>query len=175
MSFVRPGARAAIWRWREVIAGVAVILVGVHWGYWSFGVLQSLGVALFFVGLAFVAAALRRALVRPRQGGAGVIELDERRLSFLHPDHGVILDLPDVTRIEIETTGDGPTEPDLFWVFTHAGGRRARIPANALGADLLVDALASFPGADYKGVITASGTTVPQHFVIWQKARPTLH
>jgi hypothetical protein len=175
VSFVRPEVRAALWRWREVLAGAAITALGANWAFASRGLLVWLGWPVLIVGLAFLVAGLQRARVRPRSGGPGMIELDEGQLTYLHPDNGAIVALPAVVRIEIETTGDGPFSDDLFWRFFQTGGYAARIPASAVGAERLFDALASFPGADYQKVIEASGSTEEHVFVIWQKDAARLH
>ena len=152
-----------------------ITALGANWAFTGFGLLSWLGWPGLLIGLALLIAGLQRARVRPRSGGPGVIELDERRLTYLHPEHGTFVDLPAVTRVEIVTTDQGPAVDDLFWVFSGAGGQQVEIPGSAVGAEKLFDALASFPGADYQKVIEASGSTGSNHFVIWQKKTQRLH
>lgn len=175
MSFIRPEVREGLWRWREALAGLAAILVGIALVSGTYGYLPMIGGVLVFIGFLVMGAGAVRASVKPRSGGAGLIELDEGRLTFLNPERGAIVDLPAVIRIEIITTSAGPVEDDLFWVFYEAGGQVARIPASAVGSERLFDALAGFPGADYRKVIAASGSTDDNVFVIWQKDRRRLH
>lgn len=175
MSLIRPEARAALWRWREVLIGALITALGANWAFGSFGVMGWLGWLVLAVGLALLVAGLQRARVKPRRGGPGVIELDEGQLAYLHPENGAIVALPAVIRIEIETTGAGPFEDDLFWRFFQNNGYSARIPASAVGSERLFDALAGFPGADYRQVIAASGSTERHVFVIWQKEAGGLH
>ncbi len=175
MNFIRPEVRAALWRWREVLLGAVITALGANWAFGSFGVMGWLGWVVLVVGLSLLIAGLQRARVRPRSGGPGVVELDEGQLSYLHPENGAIVTLPAVIRIEIETTGAGPVEDDLFWRFFQNNGYRARIPASAVGGERLFDSLAGFPGADYQKVIEASGSTEPHVFVIWQKEAGRLH
>lgn len=175
MNFIRPELRAVLWRWREVGVGLGLLGLGIYWFLTSFGFLQFVGLIIGFIGVSVVLAGVQRARVTQRSGGGGVIELDERRLTFLNAEGGLVIDLPSVSRIEIETTGQGPYEDDLFWCFYQNNGHQARIPASAVGSELLFDALASFPGADYEKVIAASGSTTENVFVIWQKDRRALH
>ncbi|MDQ2091722.1 hypothetical protein [Marimonas arenosa] len=171
MSLIRPEARAAIWRWREVLVGAVVTALGANWALTAYGVLGWIGWPVLLAGLALLAAGLQRARVRPRSGGAGVVELDEAQLSYFLPEGGVVVPLAQVVRIEIETApGDV-----LVWIFTDAAGERAFIPASAVGAERLLDALAQFPGASYNRVIEASGATGRNSFVIWQKKTSRLH
>lgn len=171
MTLIRPEARAAMWRWREVLLGAAVTALGANWAFSAFGVMGWLGWPVLILGLVLLIAGLQRARVRPRAGGAGLVELDEAQLSYFLPEGGVIVPLSDVVRIEIVTA-----PPDaLTWVFTDATGRAARIPAAAVGAERLLDALAHFPGASYGRVIEASSERRVGAFVIWQKNLPRLH
>lgn len=175
MNFIRPEVRAALWRWREVLAGLAIVAVGFALVSGAYGLLPMIGGVIVFIGFLLVAAGVQRGRVKPRSGGQGLIELDEGRLTFLNREQGAIVELPEVLRIEIITTGAGPAEDDLFWVFHTTSGQVARIPGAAVGSEKLFDALAAFPGADYSKVIAASGSTEDNVFVIWQKDRRRLH
>ncbi|MEZ5715324.1 MAG: hypothetical protein R3D85_09225 [Paracoccaceae bacterium] len=171
MSLIRPEARAALWRWREVLLGAAVTALGANWALTAFGVMGWLGWPVLALGLILLIAGLQRARVRPRAGGAGLVELDEAQLSYFLPEGGVIVPLADVVRIEIVTA-----PPDvLTWVFTDGSGRAARIPASAAGAERLLDALSHFPGASFGQVIEASSARGANAFVIWRKNLTRLH
>lgn len=174
MSLVRPEAQAVLYRWRECIAGVCVAVLGVFFGLNSSGLVWWLAVALTALGCLAFFTGLQRARIRPRLGGRGVIELDEGALRYLTGEGGVIVSLPEVVRVEIETTGDGPKEDDLFWLWVTPEGT-ARIPASATGSEKMVDALAAFSGARYEQVIAASGSTEPRLFIVWQKDRLLVH
>ena len=171
MSLIRPEARAAIWRWREVLAGGAITALGVNWAFAGFGLTRWLGGAILVLGLVFLIAGLQRARVRPRSGEAGLVELDEAQLSYFLPEGGVIVPLEQVVRIEI-TAAPGDM---LHWCFADNAGHIARIPAGAAGAERLLDALSHFPGASYRKVIEASAATEPKTFVIWQQEPRRLH
>lgn len=166
MSLIRPEARDAILRWREVIIGAAVTATGVNWAFGGFGLMRWIGAVVLIIGLGFLVAGVQRARVRPRSGGAGVIELTERQLTFLHPEEGAIVALSLVTRIEIITTGNGSGD-DMFWLFHQGDAPAIKIPASAVGAENLLDALSSFTGADYQKVIEASGSARAGRFLIW--------
>lgn len=174
MSFIRPEARRFLYRIREVLAGLVLLAVGLVLGLSTSGVAYWLAVGILVLGGAVFFTGLQRARIRPREGGRGVVELDEGALRYLTPEGGAVIALPTVTRIEIETTDEGPVADDLFWIFT-TPETTARIPASAHGSEKLIDALAAFPGASYEQVIAASGSTGGRLFIIWQKARPLLH
>ncbi|MCO6384361.1 MAG: hypothetical protein JXQ91_08080 [Vannielia sp.] len=174
MSLIRPEARAHLHRWRECIAAGFVVAVGVWLGLQGSGLVWWLAVAMISFGLFGFYAGLQRARIRPRSGGRGVIELDEGALRYLTGEGGMVVSLPEVMRIEIETTGDGPMEDDLFWLWVTPEGT-ARIPASAAGSEKMVDALAGFAGARYEQVIAASGSTEPRLFIVWQKDRLLVH
>ncbi|WP_137701682.1 hypothetical protein [Marimonas lutisalis] len=174
MSFVRPEARAALWRWREVLLGAVITALGANWALAAQGILSWVGWPVLVIGLGLLIAGLQRARVRPRSGGAGVVDLDEAELRYFLPEGGVVIPLSTIRRIEIDAQGD-TAEGEFFWEFTDADGRRARIPASAVGAEKLLDALAQFPGAQYREVAAASAARVPQKFVIWQHDVARLH
>ncbi|QDC07827.1 hypothetical protein FHY55_00560 [Oceanicola sp. D3] len=174
MSLIRPEARAHLYRWRECIAGAVIMVVGVWLGLRTSGLVWWFAIAMITVGGLGFYAGMQRALIRPRSGGQGLIELDEGSLRYLTGAGGAVISLPDVVRIEIETTGEGPMVDDLFWLWVTPEGT-ARIPASAAGSEKMVDALAAFPGARYEQVIAASGSTEPRLFIVWQKDRLLVH
>ena len=174
MSFVRPELREALYRWREPIASGALIAVGAWLSFVTTGVPRWLAVAMVGIGVLGLYTGLQRARIRPRSGGRGVVEVDEGQLRYLTGEGGTFLSLKSVTRIEIETTGDGPGADDLFWIFVTPEGT-TRIPGAAPGSEKLVDALSFFEGARYEQVIAASSSTEPRLFIIWQKGRLLVH
>ncbi|SIO17752.1 hypothetical protein [Vannielia litorea] len=174
MSLIRPEARKHLDRWRECIAAAAIIAVGIWLGTQTTGLAWWLAVALISFGLFAFYAGLQRARIRPRSGGRGLIELDEGALRYMTGEGGMVVSLPEVVRIEIETTGEGPFVDDLFWLWVTPEGT-ARIPASAAGSEKMVDALAGFPGARYEQVIVASASTEPRLFIVWQKDRLLVH
>jgi hypothetical protein len=179
MSFLRPEAKAVLLQWREVILGLGLVLLGMWLGLGASGLVWFFAVAIVGIGAALAWTGGQRARIQRREGGRGVIELDELQLSFLDAGSGAVVALSEVTRIEIEitgaATGPGPGHDDMFWIFTRPGESAARIPASAVGSDKMIDALAGFPGANYENVIKASGASDAGLFVIWQKSRPLLH
>ncbi|NRB04427.1 MAG: hypothetical protein HRU30_14320, partial [Rhodobacteraceae bacterium] len=52
MSFVRPEAMAALTRWRELIIGVVIVLLGLNWAIGARGILQWIGPVVLIAGAA---------------------------------------------------------------------------------------------------------------------------
>ena len=168
MSFVRDDAAATLRKYQEVLLGIVLILIG-FWILVSFhGFLRWLSVPLVVLGSVSTWNAWRRTRMKAANNGPGVVEIDERRLSYFGPFGGQSISLNDVTRIQIETTELGPFADDMFWLF-YTGSELARVPSSAQGADAILDALSSFKGADYDAVIRASSSTKRDKFLIWQK------
>lgn len=172
MSFIRPEARAAIWRWRDVLAGAPVLALGLYWAFGTGGILSWIGYAVSTFGVVMMFTGLQRGRFLRSEGprSTGVIELDERQLTYYGVGAGVIVPLGAVARIEIETNDRGPINDDAFWRFTLADLSVSRIPSSAVGSEKLFDALAAFPGADYEKVIAAAGSIENARFLIWEKS-----
>ena len=175
MSFVRTEAMATLLRWREPLIGGAVLLVSFYGAFTSFGVLRWLSYLGMAIGAALIWEGIRRARFPAGAGGPGVVELDERQITYFGPTGGAAISLDDVARIEIITTAAGPLDSDLYWLFSANDGGHLRIPGDAQGAQVLFDALAMLPGVDYDAAIRAAGTTEARHFTIWQKRHRQLH
>ncbi len=168
MSFIRPKAAEGLQRWRGVIAAAAVTALGLWWGIASLGLVRWLGWALAIVGTALLWASLQRARFHAGHGGLGVVEVDERQISYFAPVGGGMVSLEALTEVSI-----GPDRAGLpVWRF-RTGSEILAVPASAEGTGALFEALTALPGIDIEAAIRASRTRPERNVVIW--ARPGAH
>ena len=173
MSFIRPEARATLWRWREVLAGVALTPVG---AWWSFGVTGWLGNAVGFAVLALAALLLvlgvQRARFRAGSDGPGVVQVVEGRVAYFGPLTGGAVDMAEITRLSLDARNRPAT-----WVLVQPGVDTLHIPVTAKGAEALFDAFAALPGLRTEYMLRALNDTTTRETVIWQKGQtaPALH
>lgn len=172
---IRPELTAAMLRWREALIGLAVLLLSAYGAITAFGLVKWLSWLGLAIGAALIWEGVRRARFPSGQGGPGVVELDERQITYFGPMGGAAISVDDLIRVEIDTIDTGPFNSDLFWTFTQTDGVSLRIPGDAQGVEILFDALAMLPGVDYQAAMAAAGSTELQHFVIWQKRTSTPH
>lgn len=174
MSFIRPEARAVIWRWREVITASLVLVLGTYWTFGLGGVLHWLGFVVLGIGAISMLAALQRVRFYGDRGGAGVVAVDEGQVSYFGPLAGGVIALREMTKLELD-----PTMEPAHWVLTQIGQQRLYIPVNAEGADALFDAFSTLPGIKTEGMLAALHTGAQSGdfhaVVIWQKKPPRLH
>lgn len=85
MSFVRPEARAALWRWREVLVGLVVAAIGLWWALAAHGLVQWVGGAVLLTGLALILLGIQRGRFRTGTGGPGVVRVDEGLITYFGP------------------------------------------------------------------------------------------
>lgn len=171
MSFVRPEAAKALKRWREALIGGAVLMFNIQLAASSTGLLRGIAFAGILIGAALFIEGVRRARLPNTIGGVGVVEVDERQISYFGPHGGGAISLDDMIRVKVRTTADGPMASDFFWEFTDREGQRLTIPGDAENVSALFDALTALPGADYEAVIRASGSTEAGDFLVWEAAR----
>ncbi|MCK0151799.1 hypothetical protein MWU54_17280 [Marivita sp. S6314] len=166
MSFVRPGAKNVILRWREALVGAAILGLGV---YWSFGVtpgiLSWIGYLAVLLGAALFFAGLQKGRSRLGGGGPGVVQVIERRIGYFGPLNGGLVDLDAVTSLNFD-----PTEHPATWVITHDAGPALHIPVNAENADVLFDVFASLPGLSPGRVASVSRQEGTRPIVLWRRA-----
>lgn len=170
-EFLRPAARATLWRWREVIAGFGVVVLGAWWLATFFSPVQWLGWAFVLIGLGIGLAGAQRAMFRQGTGGPGVVQINERRLAYFGPLTGGVMDVADLTKLELEPAA----LPAPHWVLTGVGGQNLEIPINAKGADALFDVFASLPGIRTDAMLHVLQRTPDARVTVWTKSRPLLH
>ena len=110
-----------------------------------------------------------------RHDGPGVVEVDERQITYFAPLGGGAVSINDLARVTILTNDQGPFAEDIHWLLEENGGLRLLIPNSAEGAAQLFDALAPLKGVDFEAAIRAMGSTTPDSFVIWAKEPVRLH
>lgn len=169
-DFFRPEARAVIWRWRDVIVACCIMTLGLWWAWGSFGILRWLGAALTVFGAVLIFTGFQRARFRQGAGGPGVVQLDERRLSYFGPLSGGMIALEDISKLEFDPFG----HPAPHWVVTGPELAQIAIPTTAEGAEALFDVFAGLPGIRTEALLTVLSRTPDTRVVIWERVRPLL-
>ena len=169
-SFLRPDARDAIWRWREVLVGVAIAGIGLWWLATFYPPVRWVGWAILAIGVGGAIAGLQRARFRQPGIGPGVVQVVERRLAYFGPLTGGAMDVEDLTRLVLDPTGR-----PAHWRLTGVGGQEIEIPVNAKGVDALFDLFAALPGIDTTAMLDVLTRTPDARVTVWERQRPLLH
>lgn len=167
MSLIRPDIRDALIRWREVIAGAVFVAIGLRLILDTYGALFLIGCGLFLAGLGLVFAGVQRARFRTGGGGAGVVDVDERRITYFGPFGGGAVAVDDLVEVG--------ADPSRSWLLRDAQGTHLMIPMNAEGADQLFDALTVLPGLSAARLIDARRAASQRYTTLWEKPQPRLH
>ena len=170
-DFIRPELRAALWRFREVIAAAAILGVGLWWLATFYSPVGWVGWAFVALGVALAGAGVQRARFRQGSGGPGIVQVRERRLAYFGPLTGGVIDLDDMTRLELEPKAI----PAPHWVVTGMGGQSVAIPVTAEGAEALFDLFAALPGIRTEQMLAVLSRTPDARVTIWSRNRPLLH
>lgn len=164
MNFIRPEAKAAIRRWREVLIGGAVVLLGLSWAVGPRGLLGWVGWGLIIGGLVFVVVGLQRGRFRKGGGGPGVVSVDEGRITYFGPLSG-----GSVAASELERLALDPTAKPAHWVLQQPGQPDLFIPVNAEGAEALFDAFSTLPGLRTERMLAELNGHPVHPVVIWER------
>ena len=89
--FFRPEAKAALWRWREVLAAAALVLVGLWWIMGPGRLLALPGWALVLAGVALCVVGVQRARFRGPGDGPGAVQVDEGQIAYFGPLTGGVV------------------------------------------------------------------------------------
>jgi len=169
MGLIRPELAAALRPWREAMIGGAVAALGLYWALSALGLLRWVGVAVAITG-GFVAwQGSQRARFPQSADGPGVVEVDERQITYFGPGGGAAVSIDALVRIEFHVRAA------RAWHLHSDGAPPLIVPADAAGADGLFDALAALPGVARETAIRAARGDAQGVFVIWQRDRARLH
>ncbi|WP_308915766.1 hypothetical protein [Jannaschia sp. LMIT008] len=162
---IRPDAAATLHRWREAGLGAFGVVLGLWLWATTFGLPALLGLALAVVGAVLLLSGLRRALFDTGARAPGVVTVDEGRITYMGPVMGGTVALDDLTEVAHRRS----TSEDAFWRLSADGQAPVFVPAGALGADALPDALAPLPGFDAIAMVRVSRRTDRGTVIVWRR------
>lgn len=171
MTFIRPEANAAIWRWREVVVGASVAALGLYWVIGPGLLLGWVGWVLIATGIALSVVGVQRARFRAGSDGPGVVTVDEGQIAYFGPLTGGAVAVSEIERLTLD-----PTAKPAHWVLDQPGQPALYIPVNATGAEALFDMFAALPGLKTERMLWALNGSRAHPVVIWERVteRPLL-
>lgn len=165
-GFLRPEALRQILLWRESAIGAGALLFGLWLAVAGAGFLRWLGVLVALGGGAILREGLLR-LRRPRDGGgAGIVSVTERQITYLSGHGGGAVSADSLSLVAIERLGTGVP----LWRLADRDGNSVAIPADAENADALYDALSPLPGLGQGELLRATAEAGPGRRVLWRAA-----
>lgn len=171
VELIRPEIRDGIWRFREVIIGVGVSIVGINWAINSTGILQIIGTSLSLAGALLVFAGIQRTRFRIGSGGRGLVQVIEGQVTYYGPEEGGSIAIDDLVRVDLVNGGDtGET-----WVLHSADDHILSIPVRAEGAEHLFDVFNSLDGIETGRMLTQLEKPTEHAVVIWQAGHAAAH
>ncbi len=168
MSLIRPEARAILWRARDLIFGGILFCLGFYALTSNAWPTKLFGGVVMVAGCALLTVGFRRLNFPSGDGGPGVVEVDERQISYFGPQGGGAVSLEALSEVRIVTTGEGPLVTDLHWIFMQKDGTLLQIPGDAAGTETLFDALSVLNGVDHASAAAAFASTEPAMFTLWK-------
>lgn len=127
----------------------------------SFGALFLIGGAMLAVGVTLMVTGVQRGRFRGAGGGAGVVEVDERQITYFGPSAGGVMALEEIISISVNRAGD--------WVLVDRARQALLIPRDAEGVEALFDAFTALPGISANKLADAAQRPMQQSTVIWEK------
>ena len=147
---IRPEAQRALWRWREVAAGLGLALLGL-WGMRLGGyLLVPLGAAVALAGMSLALLAWRRLRFATQGEAPGVVQVIEGQVSYMGPQVGGFVSLRDLIELRLIAM-----QGRRLWRLKQADGQTLLIPVQAAGSEALFDAFAALPGMSSADLIAA--------------------
>lgn len=163
MSFIRPEARAGLWRIREMLAGGGLTALGSYWAL-GFGLLSYIGYAVAAFGVALTIIGWQRFRFRGAGGGPGVVRVDEGQIAYFGPLTGGVVALSELEVVSL----DGAVLPQ-HWILTTNTGETLQIPVNAEGVEALFDVFTALPGMRTERMLAELRAEASASKVLWQR------
>jgi hypothetical protein len=164
MMFFRPEAKAALWRWCEVLVAAALVLLGLWWIVGPGRLLAVPGWALLLGGAALCFVGVQRARFRGTGDGPGAVQVDEGQISYFGPLTGGVVAVQALERLTL----DASLKP-AHWRLDAPGQAAVLIPVNAAGSDALFDAFARLPGLRTERMLSELRSGKGHAVVIWER------
>jgi len=165
-DFLRPEARRALNRYRDLLIAAAVLGLGLYWGLTSFGILIWLGWLLVLIGAAFAWSGVQRLRFSAGGHGEGVVHVREGQITYFGPFTGGVVALTELQEIVLDRSG-----ATGYWVLRQLGQQPVLIPIDAEGAEALFDVFAALPGLNTPAMLAALNASPGQKTVIWQRRK----
>ena len=165
MSLIRPEAQAALWRWREVLLGLGLVLLALWWGTTAFGFLRWMVGALGMAGGMLMIAGAQRGRFRLGADGFGVVQVVEGQIRYFGPVTGGAISMSELDFIELDRRQAPP-----FWVLSQPGIDAVNIPIDAKGAEALFDAFSALPELRTDFMLSQLQGQSRNRVVIWQRS-----
>lgn len=173
MNFLRPEVRLLLQKWSEPLVMAAVLLVGVLLYLRGNATANAVLVVIAFVVIAAAGAmlilALRRVRLRGDLHAAGVVEVQERKITYFGPDDGGVVSLDELRRIDIVSARSLPFVDNLTWRLSDNEGAALNIPVGAQGTDIMIDNFSVLNGVNYDLIVKAMAAKDDAVFTIWKK------
>lgn len=163
MSFIRPEARAVMYRWREALVGAGIVAIGFSWALGPGGLLGLLGWALVLAGGVLFLTGVQRGRFRASGDGPGSVDVDEGQVTYFGPLTGGAIALREMTALALIQMEQTP-----HWRLS-VGTDHVHIPVDAAGADQLFDAFTTLPGLSMQRLIRAMEEKPARDIVIWSR------
>lgn len=170
---IRPEITATLARYREAFAAGVIVLAGLWLVSLGGYVLVPLGAIVTAIGAVLTLTAFRRARFAQTVAAPGMVELDERQVSYLAPELGGFISLDELVEIRLLVM-----QGRRMWRLKQADGQALLIPVDAQGAETLFDVFAALPGMDTAALVLALQPPAPENAnlnlaaqtrVIWRK------
>ena len=156
---IRPEVKDGLWRWREVIAALALAGIGFWFAFASFGIMEWVGWVIFTLGLALAVSAAQKVRFQSLGDGPGVVTLDERRVTYLGPLDGGVAELDLMVQLDLT--------PAPAWRLINEDGTYIDIPTNAKGVEVLFDVFIALPGIKTEYMLSVLNNTHPAKMTVW--------
>jgi len=167
--FIRPEVTELLRRNIDGIIGCLILLVGIKVLISFTWLGLVLGLVLSLIGFGLIVGAWQKLFLVSVFEGAGLLEVNERQVSYLHIVNGGVISLDFIDRISLITNANTFMVQKRFWCLEQAGIDSLIFPISVKGIETFIGSLAVFSNVDYGIINVALKDKSKKKYVVWQR------
>ena len=169
MPFIRAEAWSQIKRYKDLIVGVLILLLGVKFLLSIYWPSILFGLLLLFLGTTFLVSFFRKYITSDILENVGFLEVTERQIIYIHSINGGEISLDGLKRISLIVSAEDNFVKSRFWDLEGDNSENLRFPVAVAGVDAFIESLIFLTKVNYRAIKIALDSQNEENILVWEK------